>query len=305
MNQISKNAPSSSFDARMTSNRRRSYSNWLFALLMFVAVGAFHTSSLFAQGHFAPPPVATTASAANAWTPPAPAASREMLMPPPEVLNPPGHSFPETPHAFTGGGDADDESASNSSFDATLDSTASIIADLSENFGGDSGVMGGWLEKIQSMFGSSDVGRMLGSLALVLGIYFAFVWLMRKVSPGGNRELPREVVSVMGQVPFGPRRNLQLVRLGSKLVLLLNSQDGTQPIGEISDPLEVEYLTSLCPGKTSSSSLGAIHHAARRLTESNTPQTSAPKQAVSSTSLTQVIKMLENASKQGGAVFEA
>jgi flagellar biogenesis protein FliO len=69
---------------------------------------------------------------------------------------------------------------------------------------------------------------------------------MRKISPSGNRQLPTEVVQVLGRMPFGVKEQLQLVRLGNKLVLLLTSLDHTQPIGEVTDPQEVEYLTSLC-----------------------------------------------------------
>jgi polysaccharide pyruvyl transferase WcaK-like protein len=42
------------------------------------------------------------------------------------------------------------------------------------------------------------------------------------------------------------KQNLQLVRLGSKLLLLIHGPEGTHSIGEISNPNEVEYLTQLC-----------------------------------------------------------
>ena len=72
---------------------------------------------------------------------------------------------------------------------------------------------------------------------------------IRDSNLGGSKALPTEVVEVMGRTPFGPQQNLQLVRLGNKLLLLLNGPDGTHPIGEVSDPSEVEYLASLCPSQ--------------------------------------------------------
>lgn len=94
-----------------------------------------------------------------------------------------------------------------------------------------------------------DVGRMLSSLALVVGCYLGFVWFMRKLSPSGNRQLPVEVVQILGRLPFGAKQHLQLIRLGSKLVLLLNGPDGTQPVGEVTNPHEVEQLIAFCGNK--------------------------------------------------------
>ena len=173
---------------------------------------------------------------------------------------------------------------------------------------------GGWLHKIQSFIGTSDVKKMVGSLALVLGLYFAFVWVMRKLNLGGNAGLPSDVVEVLGQVPFGARRSLQLIRLGSKVLLLLNSPDGTQPLGEISDPDEVEHLVSLCQGKRQSRSrqpAAAVQHVANHITGGNAlqniiPNTTQPSIGnVSTSSLNDVIKILQQAATPGRAVFEA
>jgi flagellar biogenesis protein FliO len=195
---------------------------------------------------------------------------------------------------------------------------------------------GSWSNKLKSLTGSADIGKMLGSLALVLGIYFAFVWVMRKINPNGGRGLPPEVIEVLGQVPFGARRSLQLVRLGSKLLLLMNSPEGTQPIGEITDPTEVEYLASLCPGKNkkrsnsvgmigsgtsgstnqgstnqgSSNHIAAIQQAARNLVAPNNASTNAgasttADSSTNSSNLANILRTLEQAAKPNGTVFEA
>lgn len=276
----------------------------------------------FAQGQFSLRPASNATASYESWTPPSSSPGATSGVP---SENQPAQSpaanvgFPEAPVTFTPydrPATFDNSTAphdTNSSIESRIDSTASMLSGLSDSVGEKTSGWfaaikqnSSWTEKIGAMFGSSETGKMLGSLALVLGLYFAFVWVMRKINPGGDRGLPPEVVSVMGQVAFGPRRNLQLVRLGSKLLLLMNSPEGTQPIGEITDALEVEYLTSLCPGKTQNNgSVGAIHLAAKRLAESSPQRTDAPQQTPSSTNLTQVIRMLESAAKQGGAVFEA
>ena len=166
-----------------------------------------------------------------------------------------------------------------------------------------------WGQQIQNFIGSSDIGRMLGSLSLVLGIYFAFVWVMRKINPTSNQALPHEIVEVMGQIPFGPRRNLQLVRLGNKLLLLLNSADGVQPIGEITDPNEVEHFTSLYSGKAKNSRTirPATHNTSQiAAPRTNTPPPQTPDpQPTNNSNLAEILRSLERVAKQGGAVFEA
>ncbi len=109
--------------------------------------------------------------------------------------------------------------------------------------------VGSWGERLKQKFAGADVQKMIGSLAIVLGGYFGFVWVWRRFSPGGSGGLPSEVLQVVGQTTFGPKKTLQLVRLGTKLLLLINGPEGTHPIGEITDPTEVEHITSLCSGR--------------------------------------------------------
>ena len=224
-------------------------------------------------------------------------------------------SYPATPVPFPSG-TTHTTSAPDSTVESTMNSAAEMFSNLkdstSEKFSGIVGSLkqNSWTSKIGELFGSSDTSRMLGSLALVLGLYFAFVWVMRKINPGGNRGLPTEVIEVLGQLPFGPRRDLQLVRLGSKLLLLMNSPEGTQPIGEITDPDEVDHLASLCQGKkkSNSSAVAAIERAARRLTGSRSNETTNAStrttEQTSTASVTDVLRALERAAK-GGTVFEA
>lgn len=218
-------------------------------------------------------------------------------------------SFPKSPVAFDASirtasyemdrGNASD--GSNGSLEASIDSAAESLSkwkdDISKKSSQLLGSMkeGSWPEKLKSFFGGADVGRMLGSLSLVLGGYFALVWVLRRFNLGGNKQLPSEVLEVVGHAPFGPKQNLQLVRLGSKLLLLMNSPEGTQPIGEITDPVEVDHLVALCSGKprTLSRPSPAITHVP-----------SPPPREPNTTSLNDVLRALDSA-KASGTLFEA
>ena len=159
------------------------------------------------------------------------------------------------------------------------------------DFGGE----GTWYSRLEQQMGDVDFMRLAGSLAIVLGGYFGFVWLTRRFGRGASRNLPQEVVEVLGQSPFGPKKTLQLVRLGSKLLLLIHSSEGTQLAGEINDPHEVEYLVSLCCGKKSNRSAIAIRKA-------STGGVSQP-----TTDLKKILRQLQGAHDDNstGSVFEA
>ncbi|HEY2841086.1 MAG TPA: flagellar biosynthetic protein FliO, partial [Pirellulales bacterium] len=92
--------------------------------------------------------------------------------------------------------------------------------------------------------GSSFVAVM-ASLAVVIGVLFLVMWMMRRVVPGGTRRLPTEVVDVLGHVPLGHRQQAQLIRFGKKLVLVNVTATGAETLTEVTDPDEVEHLTNL------------------------------------------------------------
>ncbi|MGI9497666.1 MAG: FliO/MopB family protein [Mariniblastus sp.] len=163
-----------------------------------------------------------------------------------------------------------------------------------------------WIGKFKRLTASSDVGRMLGSLALVLGLYFGFVWIMRKLSPSGNQNLPREVLELMGQIPFGPKRHLQLIRLGSKLLLIINSAEGSQAIGEITDPNEVEYLVALCSGRRHPfQPKMRPAPAATAPSPPSPPSPPAQPQAQQQNNLANILRTLDLSGHSNNSVFEA
>ena len=158
---------------------------------------------------------------------------------------------------------------------------------------------------IREQFADLDLARMLGSLAIVLGSYFGLVWVLRKLGPTASRGLPSEVVEVLGATPFGPKKHLQVIRLGSKLLLLINSPEGSQLIGEVSDPEEVEYLASLCNvkrrGQPRKRSMERPPERSRR------PSTTAPQPPPAADNLRDVLQQLQSVvrSQPKGSVFEA
>jgi flagellar biogenesis protein FliO len=95
-----------------------------------------------------------------------------------------------------------------------------------------------------------DVGNtlapVLGALGLVLGIFFVFVWGARRVAPAGLGPLPKEAVEPLGSVVLVGRQQLQLLRLGGRLLLVSLAPGSVQPVAEICDPAEVEHLLALC-----------------------------------------------------------
>jgi flagellar biogenesis protein FliO len=323
MNQKRNFAERTEFSLFSRSNIARFLSSILLLVLMTTP------NIALAQGNFNPSE--NSRSSYGQWTPPSSQpfgvdqVSGEQARP----SLPEGFGFPDTAVAF----DPSVRMAEHQvpvpnlndghGVESTIESTAEMFANLkdttSEKLSGLAATFerdGGVVEKVTSLFGSTDISRMLGSLTLVLGIYFAFVWVMRKINPAANAGLPPEVIEVMGQVPFGPKRNLQLVRLGSKLLLLMNSPEGTQPIGEITDPVEVEYLTSICPGKrkTGSRSLAAIQNAAARIANARptpapvpnpAPAPAAAPNPTTQSNLANILRTLDQATKQGSAIFEA
>ncbi len=166
--------------------------------------------------------------------------------------------------------------------------------------------------RIQETFASVNLQKIFGSLAIVLGAYFGLVWVTRRLNGGRVGGLPREVVEVLGNAPFGPKKNLQLVRLGSKLLLLLHSPDGTTTIGEINDRSEVEYLSGVCTGKPARRDPPVHKAPAPPVVAPATPAVYAPEVTLPVQALENVVRRMAAAAEQNGVapqnganVFEA
>lgn len=107
---------------------------------------------------------------------------------------------------------------------------------------------------------TSAVVTVAGSLCAVLGVFLVVVWFSKKFSPPGAGLLPKEAVELLGRAPLNARQQMQLVRVGHKLILVSLSPTGVEPLTEITDATEVEHLLALCRrGKANSSTAIFLH----------------------------------------------
>ena len=113
----------------------------------------------------------------------------------------------------------------------------------------------GQSKKPASISPGSAIGTVAGSLGAVLGLFLVVAWCTRRFAPAGSTLLPKEVVELLGRAPLTARQQIQLIRIGNKLLLVAFSPVGVGTLTEISEPTEVEHLVSLCRrGQTGSSS---------------------------------------------------
>src|SRR5262245_36600842 len=73
---------------------------------------------------------------------------------------------------------------------------------------------------------SGALGTVAGSLGIVLGLFFVLVWFSRRFSPANGGQLPKEAVETLGRAPFSSKQQLQLLRVGNKLLLVVHSPAG-------------------------------------------------------------------------------
>jgi flagellar biogenesis protein FliO len=115
----------------------------------------------------------------------------------------------------------------------------------------------------------------VGSLAVVLGLFFGLAWLMRRGLPSIASRLPKGVVEVLGSSPLAARRQMHVLRFGDKLLLVCVSQNGVDTLSEIEDTAEVERLTAMCQDSQSGAgSFNQIFHKRSRSTAAEHAATS-------------------------------
>jgi len=112
---------------------------------------------------------------------------------------------------------------------------------------------------------SSALGTVAGSLGVVLGLFLVVAWCMRRFSPAGSALLPKEVVELLGRSPLAGRQQMQLVRIGNKLLLVALSPGGAETLTEITDATAVEHLTALSRRRQPNSSTAAFQQALANL----------------------------------------
>jgi flagellar biosynthetic protein FliO len=119
----------------------------------------------------------------------------------------------------------------------------------------------------------------LGSLGLVLGMFFAAMWFFKRGMPNSQSALPSDVLEVFGRAALGPRQQVQLVRVGRKLILVAVTQAGVQTLTEIDDPNEVERLTRVCQREPATAERPLEDRSLRRTSRAKRRSKSRPDEA--------------------------
>ncbi len=93
------------------------------------------------------------------------------------------------------------------------------------------------------------------SLAVVLGLFAALVWMTRKFGSKGIHRgaLPGEVLQSLGSTSIDPRTSVSMLRCGNRIVVFAQSATGVYPLTEITDAEEVRRLTASCLGESTQS----------------------------------------------------
>jgi flagellar biogenesis protein FliO len=86
-----------------------------------------------------------------------------------------------------------------------------------------------------------------GSLIVVLALIVGCGYLLKKQRALGSGILGDDIVQVLGRKTLDQRTTLQLIRCGSKILVISNSaQHGIRTLSEITNAAEVEAITSQC-----------------------------------------------------------
>jgi flagellar biogenesis protein FliO len=124
----------------------------------------------------------------------------------------------------------------------------------------------GKLDKPLAPSASGAISTVVGSLAIVLGLFVVLAWFSRRLTPAGAAQLPREVLELLGRASLNSRQQVQLVRLGNKLLLVASTAAGTETLTEITDAAEVDRLASLCRRGQPASATGSFTQVMSQLT---------------------------------------
>jgi flagellar biogenesis protein FliO len=131
------------------------------------------------------------------------------------------------------------------------------------------------LEKSDSPRALGAILSVVGSLTVVLGLFFLLTWCMRRGMPNSAARLPDDIVSVLGKAPLAGRQQAHLLRFGNKLLLVCASTSGFDTLGEITDPDEVQRIVSLCDRSESGPSTSAASRIIGQIFTGGSPRKSA------------------------------
>lgn len=85
-----------------------------------------------------------------------------------------------------------------------------------------------------------------GSLAIVLSLFCGLAYLTKRGMPRNLAKLPGEVIEVLGKAPLSKGQEMQIVRVGGKLLVLCVTANGSETLTEITNADEVDRLCAIC-----------------------------------------------------------
>jgi flagellar biogenesis protein FliO len=113
--------------------------------------------------------------------------------------------------------------------------------------------------------------KIASALAIVVGLFLLFAWLLRRGGRSVASTLPADVVCVLGRVPLAARQFADLLHVGNKLVLVASSPAGPATLTEVTDPTEVDRLVGLCRQADPHSTTKAFEQVFRQLARDPAP----------------------------------
>ena len=136
---------------------------------------------------------------------------------------------------------------------------------------------GGWKNKLARP-DFTPVVSVGGTLLIVIAAFFILVIFLRKVSPQSSRPLPKEAFECLGRYLLTQKHQLQLLRLGNRIVLVSIMPDGVSTLVEITDPDEAVALLGLCRRLDSNSATEMFRKTVSRMSEEelSRPHTARP-----------------------------
>lgn len=100
---------------------------------------------------------------------------------------------------------------------------------------------------------SQSATRMVGALAVVLGVFMVLLWVTKKIQGPSKAMMSKQTLELLGQKQINKIHSLHLIRLGQRILLVSASDSGVTCLSEINDPMEVaELLETNSPASKSS-----------------------------------------------------
>ena len=103
----------------------------------------------------------------------------------------------------------------------------------------------GWTNTL-AMPNFTPMISIISTLLIVIAAFFILAIFLRKVSPQSSRVLPKEAFECLGRYYLTQKHQIQMLRMGSRIVLVSVMPDGVSTLAEITDPDEAVSLLGLC-----------------------------------------------------------